>query len=244
MNLMLLQANEVDDGGRAILRGRRFEHLKEVLRSQEGDFVRVGILDAGVGVAEILRCRQDCVEIRVGKISPQHLPENELVLALPRPKSLRRILRTAASMAVARITLINAWKVDKAYWSSPLLRKEALAQEMLLGAEQGGWARVPHIEMERLFVPALAKLSARERPGYVLQPRTPSWLDQTPASRIGRVLAVGPEGGWTERELNSLVEAGFAAVCISDSILRSDVAVAAALAQSELVDRVSREEAP
>ena len=51
------------------------------------------------------------------------------------------------------------------------------------------------------------------------------------------MLAIGPEGGWIERELETFVERGFKPVSLGAPILRVEAAVAAALGQLLLLQR-------
>ena len=51
-------------------------------------------------------------------------------------------------------------------------------------------------------------------------------------------LAIGPEGGWIDRELASLAGLGFRAVRLGAAVLRADTAVAALLAQIDLLRRL------
>ena len=60
-----------------------------------------------------------------------------LVLALPRPKALRRILQVCAAIGVRSIHLINSRRVEKSYWGSHVLLAPRLEAELVLGAEQG-----------------------------------------------------------------------------------------------------------
>ncbi|HVV85048.1 MAG TPA: 16S rRNA (uracil(1498)-N(3))-methyltransferase, partial [Kofleriaceae bacterium] len=149
MNLLLLEPGEVD-GGRARLADRRARHLREVLGVQPGSSVRAGLIGGAVGSATVLAVDGDAIELAVAcdRAPPPPLPV-VLVLAVPRPKVLTRVLEAAAAFAVERIELVNAWRVDKAYLDSPRLAPEALALAMRLGAEQGGSTHLPPVRVHR-----------------------------------------------------------------------------------------------
>src|SRR5439155_24423444 len=74
-----------------------------------------------------------------------------LVLALPRPKVLNRVIAGAVSLGVKRIFLINAWRVEKSYWKSP--RLDHLHDQAILGLEQAKDTILPQIDTRRLFRP-------------------------------------------------------------------------------------------
>ncbi|MBZ0112304.1 MAG: RNA methyltransferase, partial [Thermoanaerobaculia bacterium] len=167
-----------------------------------------------------------------------------LILALPRPKALRRLLRDVASVGVSHIDIINAWKVSGSYFGSPLLAPERLLEELTVGAEQGGRCAVPAVAIHRLFVPFVDSLGSSwvddpEALRLVTHPNAESFLDEVEVSsfRHGVTLAVGPEGGWIDAEVESFVEQGFQPVRLGDSILRTEVAVTTGLVQVELMRR-------
>ncbi len=124
MNLILLE--ELDDRGLAVLRGARARHVREVLGVVVGDEVRVGVVRGGRGLARVTEITDEAVVLRcrVGDAPPA--PWLDVVLAVPRPKVLARVLEALASFGVRRIDLVNAWRVDRSYFASPKLAAEAL----------------------------------------------------------------------------------------------------------------------
>lgn len=119
MNLLLLRPGELLADGTARLRGRRLLHAREVLRLSEGDVLRAGVLNGPLGTAELLRVGEDEMVLRPALTEqPPPRPGVELLLALPRPKALRKILPAAASLGVDRIVLVNAARVEKSYLTS------------------------------------------------------------------------------------------------------------------------------
>jgi RsmE family RNA methyltransferase len=242
VNLLLLDPAEVT-GGEAVLPAadRRARHLREVLRAGVGQRLRAGLVRGAIGEAEVLSLDPD-VRLRVALAGPAALPPSiALVAALPRPKALSRLVQTAAAFGVVRIDLVNAWRVDTSYFESPRLLPAALAADARLGCEQGATTWVPDIAVHRLLMPFLA--AARWPAGatrLIAHPRADSLVEEVVApGRAGPLaIAVGPEGGWIERELASWAELGFRAVRLGAAILRADIAVAALLAQIDLLRRL------
>ena len=258
VNLILLERDEIDQRGHAVLVDRRARHICRVLGAKPGDRVRVGAIRGPIGSGEIVaRHGDDKVELRVTLVeghddAPVVAPSVDLVLAMPRPKALARVLRSASCLGVRRIDLVNAWRVDKSYLSSHLLDPEALRENLLLGCEQGGSTWVPEIRVHSMLMPfvrgELGDRVARDSVQFfVAQPDAAVTLEEAFAraprrwasdSRSTCVAAIGPERGWIERELTSFAEMGASPVTLCGPILSVDIAVVAFLSQLALLRRV------
>lgn len=154
MNLLLLEEADFIAADRAILRDRRLTHMQEVHRSVVGDSLRVGRIGGLMGSAELLRLDADEAELRVtlDQPPPAKLPLT-LVLALPRPKMLRRVFQTVSAMGVPRIVLVNSYRVEKSFWQTPFLEPEAIREQLILGLEQARDSVLPEIVIEKRFKP-------------------------------------------------------------------------------------------
>jgi 16S rRNA (uracil1498-N3)-methyltransferase len=226
VNLLLVEPSELAADGTCTVRDRRALHLRTVLGAEVGSRVRAGVVGGGIGSAEVLGDDGTAIALRLALTDPPSLPlPIELVLAIPRPKVLGRVVEAAAAFGVARIELTNAWRVDKSYLRSPRLAPDALALAARLGAEQGATTHVPPIAVHHRL---MALLDARW-PGPAAVPGVPAAL----------VLAIGPEGGWIAREVDTFVARGFAPVSLGAAILRVETAVAAALGQLVLLRRLA-----
>ena len=235
MNLLLLEEADFIAADRVILRDRRLVHLHEVHRADEGDSLRVGRLGGLMGAGRILRLDPQEAELQVSfdQPPPPKLPIT-LLLALPRPKMLKRTLQTVATMGVARLVLLNSYRVEKSFWQTPFLEPAAIREQLILGLEQARDTVLPKISIEKRFkpfvedrLPALAggTLGLLGHPGEF--PACPRGLplDQ-PVT-----LAIGPEGGWIPYEADKLRDAGLQPVQLGERILRVETAVTALLAR-------------
>ncbi|MBA3393199.1 MAG: 16S rRNA (uracil(1498)-N(3))-methyltransferase [Deltaproteobacteria bacterium] len=244
MNLLLVDPGEVADDV-VVLDGRRAAHLRTVLGVTVGTQVRVGIIGAGTGTAEILTDDGVALTVRLAITAPtpRAMPV-DLVLAVPRPKALTRTIEAIASFAVARVALTNAWRVDKSYLTSPRLAPAALAEAARLGAEQGMTTHIPEITIHHRLMELLdARWPAGVRDDRVRMIAHPGGIPIEHAMRIHDddpiTLAIGPEGGWIEREIETFVARGFTAVSLGAPILRVETAVAAVLGQLVLLRRLA-----
>ena len=111
-----------------------------------GDSLRVGRIGALMGNAQLLRLEADEAELQItlDQPPPAKLPLT-LLLALPRPKMLRRVLQTVASMGVPRVVLVNSYRVEKSFWQTPFLEPEAVREQLILGLEQARDTVLPEI---------------------------------------------------------------------------------------------------
>ena len=233
MNLILLFDDDFLDDAHVRLHGRRLQHVTSVHRAAVGDTLTVGRMNGSAGRGVVTRLDGEALEMRVtlDASPPPPLPVT-LVLALPRPKVLNRVLAGVSSMGVKRIFLINSWRVEKSYWKSPRTSEENLLMQRILGLEQARDTMLPTIEQRRFFrrfvedeLPAIAANTlalvahpnaARECPRQVAQPVT---------------LAIGPEGGFIAEEVASLERAGFTRVSLGERVLRVETAVTALIAR-------------
>jgi RsmE family RNA methyltransferase len=240
LNLLLLDEGDLDGSGFARVRGRRARHVVEVLRAAPGDRIAVGLWRGPTGEAVVREASPDLVllTVNLGGAPPPPSPVS-LLLALPRPKILRKVLQAVASMGVKRLALVGTYRVEKSYFGSPLLAPEAIEAELRLGLEQGKDTLPPAVTVHRFFKPFVEdELDATFPPGagarLVAHPGAPGLLDSVPPARGAAVMAIGPEGGFTAYEAATLVARGFAPFSFGPRPLRVDVAVPFAVAQAEL----------
>jgi len=233
VNLLLFEAGELDASGLLRVTDQRLTHIREVHRKGAGDTLRVGEVGGLMGEATIVSCEADhaLLQPALHTPPPAKLPLT-LVLALPRPKMLRRIIRTAAELGVAELHLINSWRVEKSYWQTPALETATIHHYLLQGLEQSRDTVLPQVHLQRRFKPfvedTLPGLLAGRR-GLVAHPGAhPPCPRDIPGAVL---LAIGPEGGFIPYEVEMLQQAGCEAVSLGPRILRVENAVGALLAR-------------
>ena len=186
-----------------------------------------------MGNAQLLRLEATEAELQItlDQPPPVKLPLT-MVLALPRPKMLRRVLQTVAAMGVPRLVLVNSYRVEKSFWQTPFLEPGAIREQLILGLEQARDSVLPEVVIEKRFKPFVEDrlpLLAAGSLGLVGHPG-----DHPPCPRAveGPVtLAIGPEGGWIPYEVDLLTKAGLQPVQLGARILRVETAVTALLAR-------------
>jgi RsmE family RNA methyltransferase len=252
MNLLLLTPDDLDaarpdhDGVEHFrVDGARAAHVREVLGAERGARVCVGLLAGPVGHASIVDDDGAALTLAwraVDRALEPPRPGVTLVLAVPRPKTLQKLLPELATFGVERVILLRTWKVDRAYLTSEVLRPERVRALFHAGLMQGRRTTPPALELAPLFRPWVEDLA----PGLAAA-HDRAWLADPDAAigvaslarELGRarrvVLAVGPEGGFTAFEREALVGAGFVEAALGRDVLRVETAVVAALAQLGLL---------
>ena len=237
MNRILFEPDEVRSG-EVVLTGDRARHALDVLHAAPGARLRLGeIGGARHDAAEVLSCAPGECRVRLGPPSPP-LPRApvDLLLALPRPKCLRRLWPQLGALGPGRVYLTAAEKVEKDYWGSTFLRPEVYRPLLLEGLAQAGDTRLPEIEIHRRLKPLVQdvlperyaperRLLAHPSPEGARTAAAPSPDPVEPT-----LVAVGPEGGWSDFELRLFEDAGFRRISLGPRILRTDTAVVALLA--------------
>ena len=232
MNLLLLKPDQITQQT-ATVSGRQLEHLLVVQRVELGDSVRVGEINGlmGQGIIKTLSAEQATLEINLDTPPPPVTPLS-LVLALPRPKMLRRTLQSVTAMGVKKIYLVNSSRVEKSFWQSPFLQPEALEQQMILGLEQARDTLMPEIHLRKRFKPFVEDELGEIIKGSQALVAHPLTEVPCPINCDSAVtLAIGPEGGFIPYEVELLSSMGFEAVHLGPRILRVEVAVPALISR-------------
>jgi RsmE family RNA methyltransferase len=236
VNLILLTSDELKAGTEATISDDRARHLLRVLHAAPGQRVRVGIIDGPKGEATVVRVEQDTVTLACAFAGgPPERPPVDLLLALPRPKVMRRLFAQLAAIGIGRIMLTNAARVERNYFDTHVLAPEHYRPLLVEGLQQAQDTRVPLVtvhrqlkvliedELDALCTAAL-RLIADPDAGMRVEAR----LSGSARQRV--LLAVGPEGGWNDFERNLLAAHGFLPIAVGPRTLRTDTACVALLA--------------
>ena len=235
MNLILVKSSEVASDGTVVLDDDRADHIRRVLRKDPGDSIRLGVINGGMGVGTLTEIGSTALTLsyREQVAAPPRQPV-DLLLAMPRPRVMKRLWAHLASLGVGRITITGARRVERYYFDSHALRPEVIESRLVEGLTQAGDTHMPAVNIDRRLRDALARVddddeSGRARILLDLAPDLPS-LHQHPRIAGRRILlAVGPEGGWSDDERALLAERGFAAYALGPRVLRCDTACVVAL---------------
>jgi RsmE family RNA methyltransferase len=228
MNLLLLDPADFQGDDRVVVRGRRAAHVQAVVRPAVGDALVIGVVDGPKGTGVVLSCGPDelVLEPRLNP-APEPAPPIDLLLAVPRPKVVRRLLADVASLGVGTIHLTNAWRVERSYFSSPALAPREIDAALRRGLEQARATRLPRVHVHRRLMAflddVLPSLASTRR--LLAHPKTDHRLTASDVVGERLLIAIGPEGGWIEREAATFVARGFRSFTLGSRILRTEAAV-------------------
>lgn len=227
MNMILLEPADFISEDVVHLSDRRLEHIRNIHRARVGTELRVGLLHGNMGVGLITKLDAQSVEIKVvlNQSPPQEVPIT-LLLALPRPKMLKRVLQSVTTLGVKQIYLINSHRVEKSFWSSPLLQSEELQKQLFLGLEQAQDTCLPQVHLRKLFKPFVEdELPLLIKGSQALVAHPLGDRENLFVSGQATTLAVGPEGGFIPYEVDKLIQCGFSSFSLGERILRVETAV-------------------
>lgn len=234
MNLILLTDEDREADGGFRITGRRALHIREVLNAHPGDRLRVGLLEGSLGKGAVRVFDGDAVFLDCEfEASPPPRPTVDLLLAVPRPKTLMKLLPQVAALGVDRLVLMRTWRVGKPYLTARVLEPEVYRPLLHEGLMQARCTREPRVLVEPLFRPFVEDRAAElfaDRRKLLAHPTAPTALSGLSFGAAERVaLAIGPEGGFIPFEVEMLAEAGFEPVHLGPRPLRVETACVALL---------------
>jgi RsmE family RNA methyltransferase len=235
VNLILLERSEASATGEITLTGPRAAHLLRVLRVEPGQTVRVGVFDGPRGVGTVTSVAEGAVRLRCSfDALAAPAPRVDLLLALPRPKVMRRLWAQIAALGVGQIILTNAERVERNYFDTHVLAPACYRPLLVEGLQQARDTSLPHVSIHRQFRVLIEdELDALFPRGLrlVADPAATTPAGSLAPKDSGRVLlAIGPEGGWNAFETALLAAHGFESVGMGPRTLRTDTACIALLA--------------
>ena len=293
---------ELLENGRTVLvrlrqSDERFEHLRQVLKkTNKGDEFKATILNERLATGRILSHDSDVNDERsvlIEILSTKEEAKEEkmvtvsLLLAMPRPKVLRRLLSVFAQFGVENVHIFSAEKTERCYFQSEVLTEDVLVREFTRGVEQNALDfKFPNASKCRNLNAVLEALLSsgdeegkagreeniakrvngkkganfewllrstrdeeegeggeeRRRINLLAHPSSAS-VSVTEAlrnaaaheksaistNRVEILLAVGPEGGWSEEEVRTFETFDFVNVGLGNRVFTTDVATIALL---------------
>ena len=236
VNLVLLEERDRVDSLCVTLSDARAAHVVNVLRATPGQTVRIGLLDGPFGTGTVVSAGEGRVTLRCefeATVPPR--PQVDVLLALPRPKVMRRLWAQLAALGVGQIVLTNAERVERHYFDTHILNAVTYRRLLIEGLQQARDTRLPAVSIHRQFrVLVEDHLDGLFGEGIrlVADPSGATSIASDLSDHHNRrvLLAIGPEGGWNDFELSLLAAHNFQMVGLGPRTLRVDTACTALVA--------------
>ena len=221
-------------GARCALDGPEAKHMLKVLRTREGDVVR--LFDGGgrEGLFVLERADGKRAELRADSVLVHDRPASSVTLAVGWNKSSRRgwLLEKAVELGAGGVAF---WQARRSQGGPSAEPKESWQEKCVQAAKQCGSPFLPELDVvadgaagvlafakdfDRCYLPYECEREALLHPA-MLAPSS----SEGEAARGGRVLIViGPEGGFDPEEAETLIAGGCAPVSLGRSVLRWETA--------------------
>jgi RsmE family RNA methyltransferase len=196
------------------------------------------------GIATVDQIEDDKIILSepIWNIEKQKQNQIDIICALPRPQTLKKVLFICGMMGIKRFFLIRANRVEKSYFHSPLLNKENYERFLLEGMSQGKNTFMPELSIHDKFKPFMELLDEKLKDNNKIQKLLPDQESDRVISDLydkncsSHVIAIGPEGGWVPFEIELMESIGFEKFKLSSKTLRVEHAHTAILSQIELLE--------
>lgn len=210
--------------GEILLNRDESNHFAKTLRGKVGDSIH--LLD-GLGnraIAIISEINRNSVRGKIKSIEEVSNPETRIhvYLAPPRHNIMTPLIKQCVELGVWSINLIECdFSVSK-----PKDKKGAFESEIIAGAKQSGNPFFPEIHAMTKFTSALKGCSHPKFYGAV----PVESIDPESLTKKGDIsLWIGPEGGFSPKEIQALKESGAQGITVGKWILRVETALIALL---------------
>ncbi len=222
------------DGRTALLRGELGHHLSRVLRAAPGQLYELS--DGGkVWLARVERVSRK--EVAFALVEPVAASEPRLrvalLLSIVKFDRFEWCLEKASELGVAEVVPLAAARSEKALIAAARKRGERWKKILLASAQQSRRLRPPDLRPAVRPAEVFRSAPAGRCAAILLSERPEAAsLRQVLAGKQTdlAVLAIGPEGGWTDEERALAESAGFLEASLGPTILRTETAVIAGLA--------------
>lgn len=219
------------DDRQVVMEGEAAHHVGRVLRAQPGQIYELSD-GTNVWLGQIETVARDLVNFKLVEQLPAYKPglHTTLLLAVVKFDAFEWALEKATELGVSRIVPVAAERSEKGLKAAAVKRAERWQKILLESSQQSRRVQLPLLQS--VVKPEVAFSSFSE--GVLVM------LSESPEARplktilAGKesrcaVLAIGPEGGWTDAEFAAARQFGFEEASLGKLILRTETAVIAAL---------------
>lgn len=247
MNSLIILPGECVDASCAELLGVRAAYAFETHGLRPGQRVKAAILGGLRGEALVRESSAERVVLELAlSLPPRDLRAVDLIVGVSRPQTIKKVVQAAVMLGARSLHFVCSEKGEKSYLQSTALLEESLQQESVKALEQVWDSRPPSISVHRSFryfsenkLESLAgaaggvKLIAHPSGERVARALTDAKQADGRGPASGVIVAIGPERGWSDAEVATLLQRGFRVVGLGERVLRVEIALTFLLGQLE-----------
>lgn len=222
MNRLLLKLSDKQPDSTFLIKDqRRLTHLKNHLKIEVGQEIKITLQDQGLSMGKIISLSENEIAFKLGAIQPIQQRSLNLFIGISRPPTMKKVIEHGTSMGVTHFHLVGADLSEKSYFDSKIFENENLMTLLELGIEQSGYfCKIPKV----LFYKSIDDIMALGK-SIFLHPETSQSYFEIDFKNVDEIsLAIGPERGWTKNEVEVLAKKGFAPAHLGGSRLRTEIA--------------------
>jgi 16S rRNA (uracil1498-N3)-methyltransferase len=222
------------NGDTAAMEGDAAHHLGRVLRAQPGQLYELSDGEH-VRLGRIEKVARDRIDFALLEDVLAHQPSAHitLLLAVVKFEAFEWAIEKATELGVSTIVPLAASRSEKALLAASGKRAERWKKILAEASQQSRRIRIPALQSLSPLAQAFSacadvslKIMLSERPDAPALRQVLS----AESARTQAVLAIGPEGGWTDAEFAAAQASNFREASLGKLILRTETAVTAALA--------------
>jgi 16S rRNA (uracil1498-N3)-methyltransferase len=239
MNSLAIFEDEGWRQGRIVITGERAQSVYAGGIHDVGSEIRVFLFGGDKGIAKVIRFDTSVIELELISSEPSlKLRPIDLVVGLSRPQTTKKVIQAAVMAGVRSLHLVHLESGQPSYLDSHILRPVDLRQEIVKSLEQICEGLYPEVKVYRAFHRFIEEqqillAGAPEKLRVVAHSGGSLSLGSGVSSGVSSVvIAVGSEGGWSEKELARLDILGFERAGLGPRVVRVEVALLYLLGQT------------
>lgn len=222
----------LDTGNEVELDSNALRHVAQVLRLKTGHPLILFNGNGGEFEAELVQVAKRQAIVRIGdyrEISRESSLVTHLGLGISKGERMDFALQKAVELGVSEITPLFTEHCVVQLTASRASKKQEHWQGVIISAcEQSGRNSIPGLNAARTFSDWLNTTQSTTK--LILDPEASTTLSTIKLQKPEVTLTIGPEGGFSQVEIEQAMEAGFKGVSIGPRVLRTESAALTALA--------------
>ena len=223
MNSILIDKDNIDKLNTYNLSIKSSNALRKNITININDNLKGTIIDEGPCSLKVINNQESIKVLIQERYSFKSFPI-ELILGASRPQTMKKIFEHGTCMGIQSFNILKSQLSEKSYLQSKIYHSEQLRDLINLGLSQSTFFfKKPIVNKYYSFSKIIPNNNAQK---FIFSPYASSFFDETLLDFETPIsIAVGPERGWTSKEVEHFKEIGYKEVRLGFSILRVEIAL-------------------